>query len=59
MLPLALSGGTLQAWLVVGGVDIKTIGLFTLVDELGWLLFFLVTFLATITRTGAIVENAP
>jgi len=30
-LPLALSGGTLQAWLTVEGVDIKTIGLFTLV----------------------------
>ncbi len=30
-LPLALSGGTLQAWLTVEEVDIKTIGLFTLV----------------------------
>ncbi len=30
-LPLALSGGTLQAWLTVEGVDIETIGLFTLV----------------------------
>ena len=30
-LPLALSGGTLQAWLTVEGVYIKTIGLFTLV----------------------------
>ena len=30
-LPLALSGGTLQAWLTVEGVDIKTIGLFSLV----------------------------
>jgi MFS transporter, PAT family, beta-lactamase induction signal transducer AmpG len=30
-LPLALSGGTLQAWLTVEDVDIKTIGLFTLV----------------------------
>jgi MFS transporter, PAT family, beta-lactamase induction signal transducer AmpG len=29
-LPLALSGGTLQAWLTVEGVDIKTIGLFSL-----------------------------
>ena len=30
-LPLALSGGTLQAWLTVENVDIKTIGLFSLV----------------------------
>jgi PAT family beta-lactamase induction signal transducer AmpG len=30
-LPLALSAGTLQAWLTVEGVDIKTIGLFALV----------------------------
>jgi len=30
-LPLALTGGTLQAWLSVSGIDIKTIGLFVLV----------------------------
>lgn len=30
-LPLALSGGTLQAWLTIEGVDIRTIGLFSLV----------------------------
>jgi MFS transporter, PAT family, beta-lactamase induction signal transducer AmpG len=30
-LPLALSGGTLQAWLTVEDVDIKTIGLFSMV----------------------------
>ncbi|HCG73406.1 MAG TPA: muropeptide transporter AmpG, partial [Nitrospina sp.] len=30
-IPLALSGGTLQAWLTVEDVDIKTIGLFSLV----------------------------
>ncbi|MCC7412971.1 MAG: MFS transporter [Gammaproteobacteria bacterium] len=30
-LPLALSGGTLQAWLTVAGVDIRAIGLFALV----------------------------
>ncbi|HKT35225.1 MAG TPA: MFS transporter [Nitrospira sp.] len=30
-LPLALTSGTLQAWLTVTGVDLKTIGLFTLV----------------------------
>ncbi len=30
-LPLALSSGTLQAWLTVAGVDIKTIGLFSIV----------------------------
>jgi PAT family beta-lactamase induction signal transducer AmpG len=30
-LPLALTSGTLQAWLVVEGVDLKTIGIFTLV----------------------------
>jgi len=30
-LPLALSAGTLQAWMTVAGVDIKTIGLFSLV----------------------------
>ena len=29
-LPLALSSGTLQAWLAVDGVDMKTIGLFSL-----------------------------
>jgi len=30
-LPLALTGGTLQAWMAVEGVDIHTIGIFTLV----------------------------
>lgn len=30
-LPLALTGGTLQAWMAVDGVDIRTIGIFTLV----------------------------
>jgi PAT family beta-lactamase induction signal transducer AmpG len=30
-LPLALTAGTLQAWLTVEGVDLKTIGVFTLV----------------------------
>jgi len=30
-LPLALSGGTLQAWMTSSGLDIKTIGIFTLV----------------------------
>ncbi|MCP9454944.1 MAG: MFS transporter [Nitrospira sp.] len=30
-LPLALTAGTLQAWLTVEGVDLKTIGAFTLV----------------------------
>jgi len=30
-LPLALTAGTLQAWLAVEGVDLKTIGIFTLV----------------------------
>ena len=30
-LPLALTGGPLQAWLAVVGVDLKTIGIFTLV----------------------------
>lgn len=30
-LPLALSAGALQAWLTVDGIDIKSIGLFTLV----------------------------
>ena len=32
-LPLALTGGTLQAWMTVEGVDLGTIGIFTLV---GW-----------------------
>jgi len=32
-LPLALTGATLQAWLVVEGVDIKAIGWFTLVGQ--------------------------
>ena len=30
-LPLALTAGTLQAWLTVAGLDLKTIGVFTLV----------------------------
>lgn len=30
-LPLALTGGTLQAWLTVSGVDLRTIGIFGLV----------------------------
>ena len=30
-LPLALTAGTLQAWLTVEGLDLKTIGIFTLV----------------------------
>jgi MFS transporter, PAT family, beta-lactamase induction signal transducer AmpG len=30
-LPLPLTGGTLQAWLTTSGVDIKTIGIFSLV----------------------------
>ncbi len=30
-LPLALTGGTLQAWMAVEGVDLRTIGIFTLV----------------------------
>ena len=30
-LPLALTSGTLQAWLTVVGLDLKTIGIFTLV----------------------------
>ncbi len=30
-LPLALSGGTLQAWLTTSGIDVKAIGLFSLV----------------------------
>lgn len=32
-LPLALTHGTLQAWLTVEGLDIKTIGFFTLVGQ--------------------------
>ncbi|HEX8950053.1 MAG TPA: MFS transporter [Dissulfurispiraceae bacterium] len=30
-LPLALTGGTLQAWMAVAGVDLRTIGIFALV----------------------------
>lgn len=30
-LPLALTGGTLQAWMAVAGVDMRTIGIFALV----------------------------
>jgi len=33
-LPLALTGGTLQAWMTVEGVDLSTIGIFTLVGFL-------------------------
>ncbi len=32
-LPLALTGGTLQAWMTDAHIDIKTIGLFTLVGQ--------------------------
>ncbi len=39
-LPLALSSGTLQAWLTVDGVDIRTIGLFSLVGIPYTLKFF-------------------
>ncbi len=31
-LPLSLTGGTLQAWMTVEGVDLKTIGIFALVS---------------------------
>lgn len=30
-LPLSLTGGTLQAWMTIEGVDLRTIGIFTLV----------------------------
>jgi MFS transporter, PAT family, beta-lactamase induction signal transducer AmpG len=30
-LPLALTGGTLQAWMTVAGVDLRTIGIFALI----------------------------
>ncbi len=39
-LPLALTGGTLQAWLTVENVDIETIGLFSLVGIPYTLKFF-------------------
>ena len=29
-IPLALTGGTLQAWMAVTGVDLRTIGIFAL-----------------------------
>ena len=32
-LPLALTSGTLQAWMTVEGLDIKTIGFFSLVGQ--------------------------
>lgn len=32
-IPLALTGGTLQAWMAVEGVDLKTIGVFSLVTS--------------------------
>ncbi|MBW7982077.1 muropeptide MFS transporter AmpG [Enterobacillus tribolii] len=32
-LPLALTSGTLQAWMTVAGVDLKTIGFFSLVGQ--------------------------
>ena len=32
-LPLALTSGTLQAWMTVEGVDLKTIGFFSLVGQ--------------------------
>lgn len=33
-LPLALTSGTLQAWMTVENVDLKTIGIFSLVGHL-------------------------
>lgn len=39
-LPLALTGGTLQAWMTVEGVDLKTIGIFALVSFPYTLKFF-------------------
>ncbi|MDL1962462.1 MAG: MFS transporter [Deltaproteobacteria bacterium] len=39
-IPLALTSGTLQAWLTVDGVDIRTIGLFSLVGIPYTLKFF-------------------
>lgn len=39
-LPLALTAGTLQAWLTVDGVDLQTIGLFSLVGLPYTLKFF-------------------
>jgi len=39
-LPLSLTGGTLQAWMTVEGVDIKTIGIFALVSFPYTLKFF-------------------
>ena len=39
-LPLALTGGTLQAWMSVEGVDLSTIGIFTLVGLPYTLKFF-------------------
>ena len=32
-LPLALTSGTLQAWMTVDGIDLKTIGFFSLVGQ--------------------------
>lgn len=32
-LPLALTSGTLQAWMTVAGLDLKTIGFFSLVGQ--------------------------
>src|SRR5678809_281316 len=43
-LPLALTAGTLQAWLTVVGLDLKTIGIFTLVG-LPYTLKFLASWL--------------
>jgi MFS transporter, PAT family, beta-lactamase induction signal transducer AmpG len=39
-LPLALTGGTLQAWMTVAGVDLRTIGVFALVGLPYTLKFF-------------------
>jgi MFS transporter, PAT family, beta-lactamase induction signal transducer AmpG len=39
-LPLALTGGTLQAWMTVAGVDLRTIGIFSLVGLPYTLKFF-------------------
>jgi len=48
-LPLALTSGTLQAWMTVANVDLKTIGFFSLVGQ-AYVLSFFGRRLWTVTR---------
>ncbi len=56
-LPLALTAGTLQAWLTVENVDIKTIGFFSLVGQAYVLKFLWSPMMDRILRPFLVVEE--